>query len=649
MTKEQYQWRKWAFGLATCSVAAVATAQPRQMERLGRGVVAVVESPARTWVSWRLLGTEPMNTPFNVYRATGTGEATKLNPKPLTSGTWFADEKADATADAAYTVRAVIDGREQPADRPFVVPANATAKPYLSVPIQTPQGYAPNDASAADLDGDGQYDLVLHQTGRGKDNSQAGVTDPPILQGYPIGNGAEPGKLLWTINLGPNIREGAHYTQFMVYDLDGDGRAEIVCKTADGTIDGTGQTLGDAKAKHANDGGYILKGPEYLTVFDGLTGKALDTTKYLPGRHPDTENPTGDQLKAVWGDGYGNRGDRFLAAVAYLDGERPSVVMCRGYYTRSVLAAFDFRDGKLTSRWVFDSATPGNEKYAGQGNHALSVNDVDGDGKDEIVYGGMCVDDNGKGLWTTGLGHGDAQHVSDLDPTRPGLESFKIQEPFDDAGQHMVDAKTGRVLWKRASVAKPGAGKKVEGPGRGLAADIDPRHPGAECWSFGAGIDGLSTVRGQLITKTTPKACNFTLLWDGDEGAELLDGTRVMKWDYQAEKLDTLLDAKAFDGRSNNGTKATPTLSADLLGDWREEVIFPTTDGKELRIFTTTIPTDRRLPTLMHDPAYRLAVAWQNVAYNQPPHPSYFIGFGMKDPTPPNIVTVPAERSAAGR
>jgi rhamnogalacturonan endolyase len=524
----------------------------------------------------------------------------------------------------------VLNGREQSASTPFTLPANAPARPYLSVPLQTPDGYTPNDASVGDLDGDGEYDIVLHQAGRGRDNSQNGETDPPILQGYKLD-----GTLLWTINLGKNIREGAHYTQFLVYDFDGDGRAEIVCKTADGTVDGRGRVIGDARADWRNESGRILAGPEFLTVFDGRTGAALATTAYIPPRHPTKQNPTGDELRTVWGDNYGNRSDRFLACVAYLDGQRPSIVMCRGYYTRTVLAAWDWRNNKLTHRWVFDSATPGNEAYAGQGNHNLSVGDVDGDGRDEIVYGGMTLDDNGKGLYSTGLGHGDAMHLTDIDPARPGLEIFRIQERFDDAGAHLFDARTGQILWKKPSIRAGGDG---EGPGRGLSLDIDPRYPGMECWVAGAGITGLFDSRGNKIAENTPP-CNMGVWWDGDPLREILNGTTVGKWGFANARMNPLLEASEFDCASNNGTKANPCLSADILGDWREEVIWRTRDNKELRIFTTTIPTNRRLATFMHNPVYRLGIAWQNVAYNQPPHTSFYVGEGMKTPPRPAITT----------
>ena len=313
--------------------------------------------------------------------------------------------------------------------------------------------------------------------------------------------------------------------------------------------------------------------------------------------------------------------------------------MARGYYTRTVLAAWNFKEGQLSHVWTFDSddpAHPENRPYRGQGNHNLSVADVDGDGKDEIIYGAMALDDNGKGLHTTGFGHGDALHVSDLDPSRPGLEAFDIQERFGDAGVHFRDAHTGEVLWKKPSIK---AGEDGEGPGRGLSLDVDPRYPGFESWAAGAGITGMFDVKGNKIADKTP-AVNMGIYWDGDELSEILNGTFIGKWDYLNQTTNKLLDAREYGCASNNGTKQNPVLSADILGDWREEMIVRSADNKELRIFSTTIPTNRRFYTFMHDPQYRLSIAWQNVAYNQPPHTSFYIGPGMKDPPKPGIKTV---------
>jgi rhamnogalacturonan endolyase len=579
------------------------------MESLSRGLIALPRDERSVFLSWRLLATDPAEVTFHVYRAEDDGEPIRLNDRPVSEGTFFVDTTCDRSRANHWSVRAVVEGEEQPPSRPFSIDAHSGGKPYLTIPLQTPNRYRPNDASVGDLDGDGDYEIVLHQVGRGRDNSQAGVTTEPILEAYRLD-----GTMLWRINLGKNIREGAHYTQFLVYDLDGDGRAELVCKTADGTIDGAGTVIGDAAADHRNTRGYVLEGPEFLTVFDGLTGAALATTDYIP--------PRGNVRD--WGDDYGNRVDRFLACVAYLDGERPSVVMCRGYYTRSVLAAWNWRDGKLTHVWTFDSddGTPGNRRYRGQGNHNIAVGDVDGDGKDEVVYGSCVIDDDGSGLYATGLGHGDAMHLADHNPDRPGLEVFKANgDSRSRAGIQMRDAETGTQIW-----GVPSTGR--DGVGRACAMDIDPRYRGSEAWGKGQGVAGLYSATGETISVRSPRTCNMGIWWDGDPLRELLDGVRVTKWDWESEVETPLFNGRDFDCVAINGSKSNPCLCADILGDWREEIVAATRDGKELRIFSTTIPTPHRLVTLMHDPVYRLSVAWQNVAYNQPAHPGFFPGEG---------------------
>jgi rhamnogalacturonan endolyase len=623
-----------AFGFTCLMVLCAGTAafSQKMMEKLGRGVVAINQGNSKVYVGWRLLATDPDNLAFNLYRSTGGKSAVKVNASPITATTNYIDQLTDSTAVTSYYVKEVLNGREGTASAAYTLPVNSSGKPYLSVPLQTMAGYKPNDASVGDLDGDGEYEIILHQVGIGHDNSHMGITSDPILEAYKLD-----GTMLWRINLGRNIREGAHYTQFMVYDLDGDGKAEVACKTADGTIDGQGKVIGDSTKTWRNSQGHILHGPEYLTVFNGQTGAAINTTAYVPTLHPTTLEPTTQQIKDVWGDGYGNRGMRFLAAVAYLDGVHPSLIMCRGYYTRTVIVAWDLEKGKLKQRWMFDSdASAENRPFRGQGNHNLTIADVDNDGKDEIVYGAMTIDDNGKGLYTTGIGHADALHVSDLDPNRPGLEVFDIQERFGDAGANFRDARTGEVIWKIPSVK---AGDDGEGPGRGLSLDVDPRYPGFETWVAGAGISGMYDVKGNKIADRNPSV-NFGIFWDDDMLSELLDGTRITKWDYQNSKPNMLMNATMYDCVSNNGTKQNPVLSGDILGDWREEAIYATRDGKELRIFTTTIPAKNRLYTFMHNPQYRLSIAWQNVAYNQPPHTSFFIGEGMKTPPKPNIVIV---------
>ncbi|WP_179599757.1 OmpL47-type beta-barrel domain-containing protein [Neobacillus driksii] len=599
----------------------------RQMEELDRAPVAM-KTDEGVFVSWRMLGTDSESISFNIYR-----DGEKINAEPIAASTNYVDK--DGKTESIYEVRAVLDGKERKSkettkvlnqnyfDIPLQKPANGVT------PLGDPYSYRANDASIGDLDADGEYELVLKwDPTNSKDNSQAGYTGNVYVDAYEMD-----GTLKWRIDLGKNIRAGAHYSPFLVYDFDGNGKAEVVFKTADGTIDGQGTVIGRADADHRNSTGYVLQGAEYLTVFEGETGKALDTTEYEP--------PRGDV--GAWGDTYGNRVDRFLAAVAYLNGETPSIIMARGYYTRSVLAAYNFKNGKLTKQWVFDSNDEGQRDYAGQGYHNLSVADVDTDGKDEIVYGQAVIDDNGKGLYTTGLGHGDAQHVSDLDPTRPGLEVFAVQEHKEGPyGYDMRDAETGEILW---------GVKTGQDTGRGVSADIDPRYDGAEAWAISGAwnskVGGIHTAKGEKISENIPSS-NFAIWWDGDLSRELVDhkwndttstgvGT-IDKWDYENSKLVNILTAEGT--QTNNGTKGNPVLQADLFGDWREEIIWRTDDSSALRVYMTTEETENRIYTLMHDPQYRLSIAWQNVGYNQPPHTSFFLGTGMEKPPVPSIDVV---------
>ncbi|MFC7750640.1 SGNH/GDSL hydrolase family protein [Paenibacillus thermoaerophilus] len=601
------------------------------METIGRGLVAV-KTERGVYVGWRWLGTEPETVAFNLYR-----DGERVNGEPIAGSTNYLDERGTETS--RYVVRAVMDGRElRPSEE-----VGVWRTPFLSVPIRKPEGgvspdgvaytYSANDASVGDLDGDGEYEIVLKwDPSNSHDNAHAGYTGNVYLDAYKLD-----GRMLWRIDLGRNIRAGAHYTQFLVYDFDGDGRAEIACKTADATVDGQGSVIGDPDADYRNERGFILDGPEYLTVFDGETGQALATVDYIP--------PRGDH--SAWGDSEGNRVDRFLACVAYLDGVRPSLVMCRGYYTRTVLAAFNYREGRLTHLWTFDSKE-GYPQYEGQGNHSVAVADVDGDGKDEIVYGSCVIDHDGTGLYTTGLKHGDAMHVGKFHPDSDGFDVFQVHEVPSDKGIEVHDAGTGEVRWGLPTSTDIG---------RGMAADIDPRYPGAEVWGsdhWRTGGFGLYSIDGRLIAERNPQSFNFAVWWDGDLLRELLDHDydmetgigvpRIDKWDYENGRLVNLFTPAGC--RSNNGTKGNPCLQADLFGDWREEVIFRSDDSTELRIYTTTIPTEHRIRTLMHDPVYRLAVAWQNVCYNQPPHPGFYLGHGMKRPPEPDIYLTPNRKRA---
>lgn len=602
-----------------------------RMERLDRGLVAL-QTPRGVFVSFRLLGDEyEPNARTIRFELLRDGRVIAQLDGP----TSYLD--ASGTAKARYTVRAVVGGV---AGEPSAA-VSPLAEGYLRVPLKPPPAgttpgsptcqtpnerytYSANDASAADLDGDGAYELIVKwDPSNSKDNSQSGCTGNVFLDAYKLD-----GRRLYRLDLGPNVRAGAHYTQFFAYDLDGDGKAELALKTAPGTRDGTGAFLklgpaasdddrADYRSKQNASGrtGYVLSGPEYLTVFDGATGAERATVPFDPERGK----------VSSWGDDYGNRVDRFLGAVAYLDNTGlPSLVMARGYYTRTTLAAYTFRGGQLKRQWKFDSnATPRDARgkpFTGQGAHAMSVANVDADPQQELIYGAMVIDHDGKGKCSTGFGHGDALHVSDFVPERPGLEVFMPHEDKSQPSYDLHDASTCQVI-----VQGPVTGKDT---GRGVAADVLASNPGAELWSSGG--PGLVSARSGARVGNMPASTNFLVYWDGDELRELLDKTSVSKYGG-----GELLRCDACD--SNNGTKATPALVADLFGDFREEIVWREKDSSALRIYTTSVPTQRRLPTLMHDPQYRVAIAWQNVAYNQPPHAGFRIAPDMKDPPRPDI------------
>ena len=634
--------------LVATDILSVLHAQPRydrtqlNLEHLNRGVVAFRDG-AQVIVSWRTLSSDAIGQPFDVFR-----NGQKLNTAPLTKGGSFFIDSQPLTVDATYEVRGGS------CDGSFTLKGD-TPNGYLPLKLQkpaagtTPDGetftYSANDASVADVDGDGQYEIILKwDPSNAHDNAHDGYTGPTLFDCYRLD-----GTLLWRIDMGINIRSGAHYVPFIAYDLDGDGKAEFIVKTSDGTRDGLGQIIGDSLAdyrhrapenaqnptperewsKYNKQGrpktGRILTGTEYITVFNGLTGEAMDTKPYIPER---------GNLKD-WGDDYANRSDRMLAAVGYLDGQHASAIFCRGYYTRTVLAAWDWDGRELKQHWVFDTDAPGTGKdgkphstYARQGNHNLRVADVDGDGCDEITYGSMAVDHDGIGLYNTGMGHGDAIHLMAFDPTTDELQVWDCHENRRD-GSDFRKAKTGEIIFQLPSKSDVG---------RAMAADIDPENPGVEMWSTDS--HGIRNIKGDVLyTAMDPDdpqhqqhlklgnrylSVNFGIWWDGDLLRELLDHETVSKYDWQQK---TIIDVKHFDGVVfNNGTKSNPCLAADILGDWREEVIARTPDSDELRIFITPIPTDHRINCLMEDIPYRLSTAAQNVGYNQPSEPGFYLG-----------------------
>ncbi|MDE6653874.1 MAG: Por secretion system protein [Muribaculaceae bacterium] len=584
-----------------------------EAESLSRGVVAVPVAKG-VLVSWRSLVKDDASMTFDVLR-----DGEKVNETPLTVTNFVVP---GGSTESVYTVSCQVDGTE--VDSQSVKPWDST---YLKVHLDRPEGgispaggakemreytYTPDDVSVGDVDGDGEYELIVkwHPT-NAADNSHTRYTGNTILDCYKMD-----GTKLWRIDLGINIRSGNHYTQFMVYDFDGDGKAELICKTAPGTIDGTGKNVimgdDDPAADYRKSDGTVMSGPEYLTVFDGLTGAEINTIAYNPPR----SIRKNDKSTTGWGDNYGNRSERYLACVAYLDGEHPSAVFCRGYYTASYLWAVDFDGKKLTERWFHKSETAGQGAY-GEGAHSITVGDVDGDGKDEIVYGAASIDDDGTLLYRTGAGHGDALHLSQM---LPGVEGLQVYMPHEEKSSaykwdaELRDARTGEILY--------GVAQSGNDNGRGLAANIIGRTPGYEYWSS---THRAPQNQGEDAGTCSP-SINFRVYWDGDLLDELLDGTSISKVNDTGSSVTTLknLTATYKGAASCNSTKKTPNLQADIFGDWREEIILhDETTESDLIIFTTPYSSDYKLTCLMQDRQYREAVAWQNVAYNQPPHLSY--------------------------
>ena len=653
---------------ATFQAAAQTATHVSQMENLNRGLVAVHKTSGGNFVSWRLLGTDPEGTTFDLMRNGTTIQrgvsTTSFSDASGQAGTKYqlvihrngmADETTPETTAWETFYKAIK--LDRPAGGSRFYTKNQMGTRYGPKTDSTGYyNYYAQEGSVADVDGDGEYELLIKwQPSDNKDNSIPGITGNVYYDCYRIkpsvGNEDLTAQKLWRIDLGKNIRAGSHYSQPMFYDFDGDGRAELICKTGPGTKDGQGRYVTEAATEenilsrtdnetdYRNSSGHILGGPEYLTVFDGETGAAIHTIWYNPNRGFGTGRVAG---YGAWGDDYGNRGERFLACVAYLDGpdKNPSAVMCRGYYTRAYLWAVDFKDRKLQQKWLHasvsktqvnvhgaDNSIISTKTYTsnisgkgdsytvfGQGCHSIAVGDVDGDGCDEIMYGSAAVDNDGQMLYSTGLGHGDAHHLADHYPDRPGLE-FMMPHEDGNNGWHVRDAATGELL-----IWNPSQGDN----GRGMAAVTLADRRGAQFWSAADynvyDIDNNIISKGTAESNARPAYC-FRTYWDGDPQDELLDGPNISK--FTGTGNSRLFQAS---GCIKNGTKAYPVLSADLFGDWREELILCQADDScTLRIYSTTTETKHTVPTLMHDHVYRMSICWQHVAYNQPPHLGYYL------------------------
>ena len=615
-------------------------------ERLGRGVIAVRAGEAESFVTWRYLTDDPLDVTFNVYAGATLVTNTTLTNCRAPYGT--PDESGGRLAEATeYTVVALTNGVEK--DRGvWTVPASAPPG-YVEIPLpEAPAAtttrtngtllaqwqnlaitYAPGDCSAGDLDGDGELELVVKwNPSRAQDNTGRGDTGATYYEGLKLD-----GTSLWRISTGPNIRSGEHYSPFLVWDFDGDGKAELVVKTSDGAVDARGKIIGHAvfddpydypsqgnAYDYRDESGQILTGSEYLTVFSGETGEELQSVRYFPVRGSYVSG-----AQDYWGDNWGNRSERYLAAVAYLDGTNACAVMCRGYYARTAMTAWRWNGRNLSPVWAFDttntveeayrSGSPGD--YAGQGFHSLRVADVDFDGKDEIIYGSMTVDHDGKGLYSTKQGHGDAQHLVQMDSARRGLQLFTCLES-SGYGLMLHDLHDGAVIWRKT------AGSDT---GRCMALAADTRYRGFQYW--GANAMGVFDNAGKAIyaayvNKSYVHSMSMAVWWGPDLARWSLPGTEVRYWD---ESVNREVASQKFEGvHTINSTKSTPCISGDLYGDWREEVVLPTDDNLALRLYISTNATPYKFHTFLQDVPYRLSIATEQNGYNQPPWPGFYFG-----------------------
>ncbi|MBQ3427144.1 MAG: S-layer homology domain-containing protein [Clostridia bacterium] len=671
------------FVMPTTAGAFAASAITRSMENLDRGVVAIMTENG-VYLSWRRLGTEPENTNFEVYR----------NKEKITEGAITNYTDAGGDINDFYTI--VCNGTMSKSvpvlnDNYIEIPM-AEAPDYEGGFTTSRQGvgfgfYRPGDGTYGDLDGDGEYEvIVLWNPTDAKDAASGGRTGKAYVDAYKLD-----GTFMWRIDMGWNIRAGAHDTMLCVADFNGDGCAEMMLRTSDGTIDGVGNIIGNPAQAGAyedswaaKNGGKALQAPLYVTAFDGKTGAALDSQPYYPNN---VEGST--EVSLSFGDDFGNRSERYNATIAYVDGKKPSTVFGRGYYfgkngrQRQGACCYSLgADNKLKLEWVFDTEPgavgyeKGNEIYVGQGNHQIEAADVDGDGKDEVSTGALWYDDNGKILWSSQLEHGDVIHVGDFDPRNPGLETFTAKEDYSDSsdrfdyknqilsgmkvseaigadnelgrvkwGIHLQDAKTGRFLqtWNG-----------TKDTGRGVIANIGYGDSYYVMW--GAGGTGYHDMNGTVLTDLS-LSMNGRIYWDGDLQDELQDHygandkIRIDKWDDKQKKRIELFAPEG--SHSINSTKGNTSGQGDMIGDWREEFVSFVETGKTeteeevilkgsfdvdipakvtktkysfaLRLYTTTIPTKYNFYTLAHDDIYRNSSGAYNNCYNQPPHISWYM------------------------
>jgi rhamnogalacturonan endolyase len=597
--------------------ASTVVSGKREMESLDRGVIAISQGGGKVYVGWRMFGLDPGSIGFNLYRSTAGAAAVKLNASPITATTDYVDTGADVTKSNAYHVVPVVAGAEQDASAAYTLSANASAQQFLSIPLRD-GGLNYSQANVGDLDGDGQYEVVVKwsKSANVDPGSHTTATATVYVDAYKLD-----GSFLWRVDLGWNLESGSDFTPLLVYDVDGDGKAEVITKTSEGTTDGTGVTIGDTdgdgKTDYRNSDGRVLSGPEFMSIYRGTDGKELIRTNWIP------RGGVSD-----WGDSTGNRSCRQQMGIAYLDGAHPSIIMSRGVYAYQVVQAWDYRGGALSKLWAWDNGGKGQSGEWYSSAQCLRMGDANGDGYDEVLKGPLALDRTGKILWDEKLikGHGDFFHIGILNPARSGLQIFRVLEAAQDNGVAMLDAATGTVLW----------GKTIAGDAsRGYASHIDSRQKGAQCWAGQINNDLLNYDGSVLCNGTSPSNGDHwaPIWWEGGLTRSITDefsgndGVHINRWNGASCSLTELM-------KTGSGTRITQTI-ADILGDWREELVIGLPN--ESRVYTTTIPAANRLYTLMHNPMYRLNVGQSAQRNFGTSLPDYYLGTGMTTPPAPDI------------
>ena len=629
----------WSLSDLSNLSAATGDAKP-----LGRGLMSLSLTGAGmgsgNLVSWRAFANDGRQYKYKLFRGTNaTTQTTKLNSGNFISGkTNFLDTSGGA---ASYYKLEVYDENNKLIDTQVSEKTWGNQTKVIDLEGGAPTDiwgrgatYTPNDASICDMDGDGEYEIILKWSpSNEKDAAKSGTTSPEYYGCYKLD-----GKRLWILTGGPNMFSSAHTSPFVAWDLDGDGFGEFMIKTAPGAIDGEGNYLSvdtNPKANHLSGRGKQDNGPEWITVFDGRTGAELKTINY--------HTKYADETTGFWGDSNQNRSERYLACIAWLDGEdkNPSAIFARGYYAGAKIGAYDWDGENITLRWLHRavSGTSGTVKYAdgtvknltktvyGDGAHWISVCDVDGDGKQEITYGSSAIDHDGTTLYRTGLGHGDALHISDFDPERPGLECFMVHE-HSPYGVDYRDAKTGKMLLRKTASSDTG---------RGFMANFDPEREGpiwqASAWGNLFDKDGNSVVEN--MTHGGGAGIQDRVYWTGTLADDFWGKGVIESWNGSTlgRVLPAVNGANYTSGNTNNASKNNACLIADILGDWREEILLWGAGGStgfQLIINATNHQTAYTVPHLMDDYGYRAQVIGQNDCYNQPPHLSYNLRHSKK-------------------